>query len=549
MDAALELARARARAALELRARMGGGRGRKPKKQKGLARPAKVGPGAGCGTGKGGFQSGNVCAIEDGIPDKPKTFAKGGALKKSNPKADREKAAKLKAKAAAKTAAKQSADKKKSIEAKRKKAAIRKKQKAEKEAGDKKASEAAAAKKRQEMLQKIRVKKANKQIEVVGTPKSVADQIKEAKTSLASKKLVVVKTPKSIKEELEEIKTSQKSTVELPPKNPGESTVDVVIRHNKTAFNRLHKNIDDIELRYADRIDALKKNLPELEENRSWYRDQIRKKTAERAKDPKSVSEKEIADLAKDEARTGETIAETRKFVAKLESQKDADIRGAVTEFVSKEGGGLSAANPRDQIVLAVKRSSKESSFRESATEAYMFLNNSIGAVHQQALSGVRLRLDKGSGAHYDDIIKSAVHKTGGQHSDYHTSPAVIVHEVTHGLHYGDGSPGAKRAIAAIKDDYDTQNAKFLSENPGAKKVRMSAARSGYFGYKKRGVFKSVLGYCDPYCDFENGNSTGATEVLTMGVQKIFEKPSWMRANHRRHFDLTMAWMAGMLHR
>lgn len=208
MDVALELARARARAALELRARMGGGRGRKPKKQKGLARPAKVGPGAGCGTGKGGFQSGNVCALEDGIPDKPKTFAKGGALKKSNPKADREKAAKLKAKAAAKTAAKQTADKKKSIEAKRKKAAIRKKQKAEKEAADKKASEAAAAKKKQEMLQKIRVKKANKQIEVVGTPKSVAEQIKEAKTSLASKKLVVVKTPKSIKEEIDEAKAA-----------------------------------------------------------------------------------------------------------------------------------------------------------------------------------------------------------------------------------------------------------------------------------------------------------------------------------------------------
>ena len=208
MDAALELARARARAALELRARMGGGRGRKPKKQKGLARPAKVGPGTACGTGKGGFQSGNVCALEDGIPDKPKTFAKGGALKKSNPKADREKAAKLKAKAAAKTAAKQTADKKKSIEAKRKKAAIRKKQKAEKEAADKKASEAAAAKKKQEMLQKIRVKKANKQIEVVGTPKSVAEQIKEAKTSLASKKLVVAKTPKSIKEEIDEAKAA-----------------------------------------------------------------------------------------------------------------------------------------------------------------------------------------------------------------------------------------------------------------------------------------------------------------------------------------------------
>ncbi|MEB3209483.1 MAG: hypothetical protein VKK63_11300, partial [Synechococcus sp.] len=393
MDVALELARARARAALELRARMGGGRGRKPKKQKGLARPAKVGPGAGCGTGKGGFQSGNVCALEDGIPDKPKTFAKGGALKKSNPKADREKAAKMKAKAAAKTAAKQSADRKKSIEAKRKKAAIRKKQKAEKEAASKKASDAAAAKKKQEMLQKIRVKKANKEIEVVGTPKSVAEQIKEAKTSLASKKLVVVKTPKSIKEELEEMKASQKSTVELPPKKPGESTVDVVIRSNGPAFTRLHKNIDDIELRYADRIDGLNKNLPEMLENRTWYQSQIRKAKKDLAEKNGFVTEKEIADLEKSEASLNESINETRRWVAKLESQKNAEIRGAVTEFVSKEGGGLSVADPRKQIDLAVKRSSKEASFRENATEAYMFLNNSIGAVHQQALSSVRLRL------------------------------------------------------------------------------------------------------------------------------------------------------------
>jgi hypothetical protein len=208
MGVELSLATARARASLQLRAR-GGGRGKRPKKMKGLARPAKTGPGAACGTGKGGFQSGNVCALEDGIPDKPKSFAKGGALKKSNPKADREKAAKLKAKAAAKQTAKQAADKKKSIAAKKKKAADRKQQKAAKQAADQKAAAEAAAKKKQQMLQKIRVKKANKQIDVVGTPKSVAEQIKEAKTSLASKKLVVVKTPKSIKEEIEDIKAAQ----------------------------------------------------------------------------------------------------------------------------------------------------------------------------------------------------------------------------------------------------------------------------------------------------------------------------------------------------
>lgn len=207
MDVALRLAIARARASLELRARPGGG-GRRPKKMKGLARPAKTGPGAACGTGKGGFQSGNVCALEDGIPDKPKSFAKGGALKKSNPKADRKKAAEMKAKAAAKTASKQAVDKKKSIEAKRKKAAIRKKEKEAKKAADDKAAAAAVAEKKQAMLQKIRVKKANEKIDVVGTPKSVADELKEAKTSLASKKLVVAKTPKSIKEEIDDIKAA-----------------------------------------------------------------------------------------------------------------------------------------------------------------------------------------------------------------------------------------------------------------------------------------------------------------------------------------------------
>ena len=167
MHAALRLALAIARAKNELRARMGGGR--RPKKMKKLGRPAKTGGGTACGTGKGGFQSGNVCALEDGIPDKPKTFAQGGALKKANPKADREKAKQLKAKedaAAAAKARQKKLEKMKAIGAKKKEAAGRKAQKDAKAAADSKAAADAAAAKKKAMLQKLRITKANKQVEV-----------------------------------------------------------------------------------------------------------------------------------------------------------------------------------------------------------------------------------------------------------------------------------------------------------------------------------------------------------------------------------------------
>lgn len=220
MGAGLRLAIAVARASLELRARLGGGR--RPKKMKGLARPAKTGPGAACGTGKGGFQSGNVCALEDGIPDKPKSFAKGGALKKSDPKADRKKAAEMKAA----EAAKKESQKKQLIYANRKKAAIRKKEKEAKKAAEGKAASEAAAKKKQEMLQKIRVKKANEKVSVVETPKSIAQEIAEAKAKLKAEAAAKAAYEKA----KVEAAAAEKAAAEIAAKRAAEKAKPVPVR-------------------------------------------------------------------------------------------------------------------------------------------------------------------------------------------------------------------------------------------------------------------------------------------------------------------------------
>jgi len=228
MDELARLREAIARAGEELRARMGGGRPKQRKKKPRMrpGRPARNGKKSGCGTGDGGFGVGNNCAKEDGVPDRPKSFAQGGALKMPNVKKLKKEVAQEKAAAAA-AAAKQKA---REIAQKKKSALSRKEAKAKKSAEEqKKAAEASAAKKKA-MLQKIRVKKANEQVSVVGTPKSVAEQLAEAKTAMkqktaeASKQLTVSGTPKSVKEQIEEIKAAEAKAkaVEEAKKNAAE---------------------------------------------------------------------------------------------------------------------------------------------------------------------------------------------------------------------------------------------------------------------------------------------------------------------------------------
>lgn len=510
----------------EARARMGGGGRRRPgknKKVKAVARPAKGGPSAGCGTGAGGFKAGNQCAKEDGIPRKP--LGQGGALKKADPKADIALAKKLREKAAAKKARKEALDRAKS-EAARPTRDARKKQRrleylrraaSERKAAREKMSEAekkksaeAAAKKRAAMIQKIRIKKANEKISIVDAPQ-VSRQ-----------------------------------------KQPGESEVDAVVRENGTAFSQLHKRLDDIEAAYETRIDGPRAAIKSMSENREWHWSQARHKRDLASKESgalKSVYQKEADDHSREAEKYTKDIQDAHEIANRIESRRTQEVHAVVTEFVSKQGGGLATANPDKQISIDVKSSKRRDAFRSSVRDAYYFLNSALSPVHQGALSAVKVRLVKKAGADYDSATRSARHGTSGRHADYHTSTPVVVHEVAHGLHYGDGSAPGNRAVAAIKDDYDTRVAELLSKYPSLKKVRHSAARKRYFGYRVPGKRGSQLGYCDDYCDFENGNSTGATEVVTMGVQRLYQDPIGFRKNYRRHYNLTMAFLAGMLHR
>lgn len=169
-------------------------------------RPAKVGPSAGCGTGAGGFKTGNNCAKEDGIPQKP--FSMGGALKQG-PKGELQAVKAQIAIKQAKTAIKQQKQQAKDqLTSKKAKALARKKQKDAKQAEAQKQTDAAAAAKKKAMLQKIRVKKANEKITVAATPKSIAEQIKEAKVAKANEGVKVVETPKTIAQEIAEAKAA-----------------------------------------------------------------------------------------------------------------------------------------------------------------------------------------------------------------------------------------------------------------------------------------------------------------------------------------------------
>jgi hypothetical protein len=509
-------------------------RARKPKKRKKVkttGRPAKTGPSAGCGTGSGGFKAGNNCAKEDGIPQRP--LSQGGALKGANAKDDFARAKALKEKAAAKKAKSEAAAKAKSVATKtqrekarvdrkraaekqakidelRRAAAERKAQKGERDDAERKAAQEAADKKRSEMLQKIRITKANKKLEVVEAPQPARQKL------------------------------------------PGESSVDSAVRENKKEFDSLHKSLDEVEARYETRLEGPRSAIKAMSDNRDWLNDQARQKRLEAQEYSGAAKEtllQEAQQHANEAIKYNKDINDAHDIARRLESQRQREAHGVVSEFVSKNGGGLATANPKNQISIDVKSSKRRDSFRENVGDAYNFLNSSLSRVHQAALSAVKVRLVKKSGADYDHLTKSARHGTSGKHAEYHTSKAVVVHEVAHGLHYGDGSAAGNRAIAAIKDDYDTRVAELLSQNPTLRKVQYSSQRSRYLGYKVPGKTGSNLGYCSDYCDFENGNATGATEVVTMGVQRLYEDPVSFRKKHRRHYNLTLAFLSGMLHR
>lgn len=549
-DALSSLILAISRVAAELRAR------RKKKRPQRPGGPRPSGPNAnkGCGTGAGGFGKGNSCAKEDGIPNAPRT----PFPKQSDAKSDLAKAAEMKKKAAEKQAAKIAADKAKSeanrparekrlkIAALRKAAAKRKEEKGEREAAAKQAAAEAAAKKRAAMLQKIRVKKANEQIKIVEKPAGrFSGQVD--------------------------------GTI---AKNPGETQFQFAQRRIDADIKRLHKELDAVDSSIDARSQSLKNKIEALDaeakaafnERRALER-QIAQGGADATKEQKAeldrLFNKYLATKAAREAAWKEQDGLAKKHTE--------ETHAVVSEFVKTHAGGLMQVDAGSQFLNPSALKKSKSQFRDAfvanAKKAWSFLSSVSSPMHQQKASQIKVHLDgkKGS-ADYNDTTEVARHGTKGRNADYHVSDRVIVHEIAHGLHYGAATlpplprqpglppplPRANRdsmaATRAVKEDYDLRVSEFKAMNQGqVDLVVFHPERQSYRLFVPRGQprlprTQSYLGYANQYCDAENGNPTGATEVISVGVETMYAEPRRFRSLHRSHFDLTLLFLAGRLH-
>lgn len=551
MDFLADLIAALAR--VELRARMGGGRrlGKKKKPKVATGRPAKMGPSAGCGTGSGGFKAGNNCAKEDGIPQRP--LSQGGALKGANAKDDLARAKALREKAAAKKAAKEAADKAKSVATKpqrekqkkinklRAEAARRKAEKGERDVAEKQAAAEAAAKKRAAMLQKIRIKKANEKLNVVEKP---AGKYRG------------------------EVDASVK-------KSDGETQVSFAKRRVEEDLKTLHKELDAAEKRSENKRQEVFERIKRLEDEYKKASEDLKKMLNTKGQKP---------DQIKIAASSAEAVKSRLSSAYRERNSIDSDLavenHDLVSEFVRSHGNGLSQFRAEDQFFDAAQLSRTSSkyaaSFKENARSAWAFLSKVSAPIHQAKGSAVKVHLDtKGGDAEYIERTQVARHGVRGN-GDHNTSAGTIVHEISHGLHYGpkpEATPLPKqgtlalpsaqqardwidspayRARLAIKEDYDSRVAALASNSPqGVEQIVYHKDRTNYRLWKPKGESRqreSYLGYSSQYADAENGNDTGATEVISMGVETLYRTPVQFRRNYRSHFDLTILFLAGRLH-
>lgn len=540
----------------EARARMGGGGRRRPgknKKVKAVARPAKGGPSAGCGTGAGGFKAGNQCAKEDGIPRKP--LGQGGALKKADPKADIALAKKLREKAAAKKARKEALDKAKSeaarphrekqkrIDALKKEAARRKAEKGERDAAEKKAAAEAAAKKRAATLQKIRIKKANERLQVVEKPPGRFSGNADQSVS----------------------------------KNAAETQFEFARRRIGADLNKLHGELDTLETKADALIKASKVKLQELQEEaasivreRQAFAGKITNGSRKPTKDEVEEYDGMTARLAENRSK----IREAEKAEAAIEERLRQESHDIISEFVKSHGNGAISVSAKNQFAdkdaLEATTSRLKDAFKQNAEKAWSFLNRTIAPVYQPKAEAITVRLDTSrGGADYNDVLQQARHGTKGRSGDYHTSDAVIVHEIAHGLHYGRYSipadPRDKLSLPrvdqvsesirnAIKEDYDARVAAFRAAHGGnIEQVVYHPDRQSYKLWKPRGesrrpLGESYLGYANQYADSEHATAIKATEVVSVGIEEVYRSPRKFRRLARSHFDLMMVFMSGRLH-
>lgn len=525
---------------------------RRPRKQKKVKvanrRPAKMGASAGCGTGAGGFKAGNNCAKEDGIPRKP--LSQGGALKKSDAKKDIAAAKALAQKEKAAKEQKMASDvKQRRIEGLRKSAAERKAQKGERDAAEKQAAAEAAAAKKAAMLQKIRIKKANEQLKVVEKP---PDRFSgDADDSIQ--------------------------------KSPGETQFEYAKRRVDADLKKLHQELDASEAKAESRRQDVLKRIESLEKDVRSRRDDAQNfartiLAGNRKPTRDEVEQQKMLDKVKDDAN--KKLADAYRERNSIDSELAVEHHDIISDFVKSHGKGLADFRAEDQFydaaAIAKTRSKYAESFKENTKTAWSFLSKVSAPLHQEKGRSIRVKLDTEAGdADYNDITQISRHGVYGK-GEYNTSAGVIVHEIAHGLHYGphvktsaygpDGRPRlpsvqdgyewlqspAYRARAAIKEDYDARVATLRSQNQqGLEQIVYHPERQNYKMWKPAGRDRqkeSYLGYADQYCDAENGNATGATEVISVGIEQLYRNPRALRGVYRSHFDITILFLAGRLH-
>ena len=539
-------------------------RARKPKKRKKVkstGRPAKMGPSAGCGTGSGGFKAGNNCAKEDGIPQRP--LSQGGALKGANAKDDFARAKALKEKAAAKKAKNEAAAKAKSIATKpqreaeklarkksaekqdkidelRRAAAERKAQKGERDAAERKAAQQAADKKRAEMLQKIRIKEANKKLDIIEKP---ADKFSgEVDTTVA--------------------------------KNAGETQFDFAKRRIDADLKKLHSEIDALEKRADQAEKEINNKIQQLKEDASAV-DRERRENAQKisggGRRPTKAEMDDHAKISQKHASVHESLRKAQAEKDKLDSVHRKEVHKVIGEFVQSHGKGLVSVDASkkfaDEAALSKTRSQYKEEFKKNAEKVWDFFKSTLAPIHQPKIDAIKVKLDtEGGGADYSDFTQTARHGTLGGNADYHISRKVIAHEIAHGLHYGRSflppEPGllpkqdrvSESIRAAIKEDYDARVARLRSDHQqGLEQVVYHPDRPSYLMWKPKGEARtgrgeSYLGYANQYADSELQGSISATEVISVGVEHVYDGPRWLRRHARSHFDLTVLFMAGRLH-
>ena len=383
------------------------------------------------------------------------------------------------------------------------------------------------------MLQKIRITKANKQLEIVEKPAGkFTGQIDETAA-----------------------------------KRAGETQADFANRRIEQDMKRLHDDLDALDAKKDAASAAIRDKVAELNKvcdakaaERDAHSDKIL--NTEGGRKPTKQEMDENARLNNDLKKSLEERKKLWDEQDLLESRHSAAIHDTIGEFVKAHSGGLvkvdadSTFSFFDNIKSSTSKYAEQ--FLKNGRSAWSFFNKTLSPIHQSKAQRVSLFFDtKGGSADYSDFGDRGVarHGTLGGNGDYHTSKRVIVHEVAHGLHYGDPTnPQSMAARAAVKEDYDARVAKLRSENQqGLESVAYHPERQSYkmlkpIGEKRKPYDESYLGYANQYADSENGNPTGATEVISVGVEHVYAVPREFRKKHRSHFDLTVLFMAGRLH-